>query len=109
MNCPDCGRPYNEPSSECGGLHTKEFDGAQAEREGWGIFDCDGSENGPWQLQKIDERNVFETDLSAWQYVVNMALAGSAYHRSAIDYLREHSPAEFASFCKFTNYKEQRA
>lgn len=22
MNCPDCGRPYNEPS-QCGGLHVK--------------------------------------------------------------------------------------
>ena len=29
-------------------------DEAAAVREGWGIFDCDGPDNGLWQKQKLD-------------------------------------------------------
>lgn len=30
-------------------------DAEQAKAEGWGIFECSGSEDGPWQLQKFDD------------------------------------------------------
>jgi hypothetical protein len=50
-----------------------QFDNTQANSEGWGIFDCDGSSNGPWQLQKCDELGIFEFDSDAWLFVYNKA------------------------------------
>lgn len=82
-----------------------QFDGERAEREGWGIFDCDGSDNGPWQIQKIDASDLLENDMHAWQLVAREARAGSAYHRSAIEFIREHNPTEYESFCKFTGWQ----
>jgi hypothetical protein len=71
-----------------------EFDNSQAVKEGWSIFTCDGSDNGPYQLQCCDDDDVFEKDVQAWQYVVQCAKGGSEYHKKALDYLREHNPAE---------------
>lgn len=41
------------------------FDTDKAADEGWCISECHGSENGPWQLQKCDEQDVFKTDIEA--------------------------------------------
>jgi hypothetical protein len=77
-----------------------EFDNRQAFSEGWGIFDCDGSENGPWQLQRLDEETPFPSDDEAWQYVVERAAASSPYHQCALAYLREHNRLEFYCIAK---------
>jgi hypothetical protein len=74
-----------------------EFDNAQAGKEGWGIFDCEGSANGPWQLQKEDIQDVFATDCDAWQHVVACADAGSAYHLAALEFLLQHNPQEHSA------------
>ena len=71
------------------------FDNTQAEQEGWSIFDCAGSDNGRWQLQKCDDKHVFMSDLNAWDFVRQMADAGSAYHVEALRFLQEHNRCEW--------------
>lgn len=70
------------------------FDTGQAFAEGWSIFDCDGSANGRWQLQKVDESDEFDSDLAAWQHVVKQARSGSQYHINALDFLLKHNRLE---------------
>lgn len=77
---------------------TTDSDLAQA--EGWDIFEASGSianVNGDreFQLQRIDETQVFPGDEEAWHHVYTQAHAGSALHRRALIFLRERSPAEF--------------
>jgi hypothetical protein len=78
----------------------REFDNTQAESEGWSIFVCFGSENGQFQIQRIDEMEVFSSDDEAWELVVSKARSGSEYHRSALQYLRESNPIEWDSIAK---------
>lgn len=75
-----------------------EFDNGVASAEGWGIFECGGSANGYWQLCRLDEEAIFPGDDEAWAHVVAKVAEGSAYHRSALDYIRAHNPIEWASF-----------
>lgn len=78
-----------------------EFDNTKADGEGWGVFDCDGSDNGPWQIQRDDEAEVFEDDDEAWLHVLRRAKAGSAYHQAALDFVKEHNPIEAANIATF--------
>jgi hypothetical protein len=71
-----------------------EFDNSQAINEGWSIFTCYCTDNGPYQLQCCDDDDVFVSDEKAWKFVVDQANAGSEYHKSALAYLREHNPME---------------
>ncbi|KUL94303.1 hypothetical protein DK26_14900 [Bosea sp. WAO] len=75
-----------------------EFDNTQADAEGWGIYECDGSSNGPYQICRDDEAAVFASDDAAWRHVIDGATAGSAYHIRAMDYIREHNPAEWCAY-----------
>jgi hypothetical protein len=71
------------------------FDNTQAHEEGWGIFDCDGSDNGRWQLQRVDEDEKFPSDDEAWAHVVAKAHAGSEYHHSALHWIEKNAPIEW--------------
>lgn len=71
-----------------------EFDNSQAVTQGWSIFECTGSDNGPYQLQCCDDDDVFLDDAAAWGYVVKCARGGSEYHKQALAYLRDHNPME---------------
>jgi hypothetical protein len=70
------------------------FDNNQSADEGWCISECFGSANGPWQLQKCDEQDVFKTDIEAWRFVVDCAEAGSEYHKQALQFLKDHNRTE---------------
>jgi hypothetical protein len=83
-----------------------DFDNNQAVTEGWYIADCDGSDNGPYQIQKLDDENVFSKDDEAWDHVVAKAREGSAYHLSAIEYIRVYNPREFIFFCDWTDWPD---
>lgn len=76
------------------------IDNTQAFTEGWAIFDCDGSENGQWQLCKVDEDNIFESDILAWAFVRAKAENGSAYHQSALEYLKANNMQEYLLIMK---------
>jgi hypothetical protein len=71
------------------------FDNGQAVDEGWSIFECFGSENGSWQLQKCDNAETFHTDIDAWRLVINYADAGSQYHQRALQFLKDNNPMEY--------------
>lgn len=62
--------------------------------EGWDIFESAGSVDGPFQIQRNDEDAVFADDSEAWRFVWDKAQGGSAYHKGALDWLREHNPGE---------------
>ncbi|WP_316196665.1 hypothetical protein [Bradyrhizobium sp. SZCCHNS3053] len=70
------------------------FDNTIAFDEGWGIFECRGSENGRHQLQKLDESDELTTDMEAWRLVVEQAASGSDYHVKAMQFLKDHSRVE---------------
>jgi len=70
------------------------FDNTQANAEGWGIFECFGSDYGRWQIQKCDEQEVFASDPEAWAHVVDRANVGSAYHMLALLFIQTFNPEE---------------
>lgn len=81
-------------------IPEKDFDNIQAEREGWGIFECGGSESGPYKICKDedppeDDTPDLENDDGAWAHVAARALEGSAYHTSALLYIHEFNPIEW--------------
>lgn len=80
--------------------NVPEFDNGQAYMEGWSIFECWGSDNGPFQLQRVDELEEFPSDDEAWTFVIGKAREGSAYHKGALDYLRAHNPMEIVAMTK---------
>lgn len=108
MACFECGdhKVINGVCTTCGaGKPSDEFDNGPAGEEGWGIFDCEGSENGPYQLQRFDEEAIFEDDAQAWKFVADKAKAGSEYHVSAFAYLKANNPIEYDSITKFLGYQ----
>ena len=81
-------------------------DAAAAEAEGWAIFRCYGSGNGPWQLQRFDDpddhanvpaANPFGADTDVWVHVRDRAAAGSALHQRALDFLARNNPDEHSA------------
>lgn len=71
-----------------------------ADAEGWNVFLAEGSiqnKDGdrPYQLQRVDERAVFDGDAAAWKHVYDQAHAGSALHQRALNHLRAESLPEF--------------
>lgn len=84
---------------------TPEFDNTQAASEGWAIFECSGSSNGPWQICRDDSPDDpkvtrLESDDAAWKLVWDRALAGSDYHKAALAYVLEHNPLEYACIAR---------
>lgn len=68
-------------------------------REGWDIWDCGGSSNGPVQIQAFAEPQDDEPDLGednvAWEIVWRKAHEGSPLHVKALAYVKEYNPMEF--------------
>lgn len=71
-------------------------------REGWDVFECSGSSNGAWQIQRIDspedvvgfdvEIPLLLNDEAAWRIVCE----GTApHHIAAREFIRSENPAEF--------------
>lgn len=64
---------------------------AQAESEGWVLFECDGE----IQLQKDDEPNIFASDEDAYNFVKEKAANGSPLHLEVKRFLKLYSPNEY--------------
>ncbi len=85
----------------------------QAQKEGWDIFECSGSSDGPWQIQRIDfpdewpgldhHQPLFEDDADAWMHVRAKAAEGSFLHRRALAFVRENNPLEYE---RITSWQE---
>jgi hypothetical protein len=70
--------------------------------EGWDVFEASGSSQNdsgdrPFQLQRLDEEAILSDDVEAWKLVWRKAGEGSAPHAKALDFLNQHSPAEYAA------------
>lgn len=70
--------------------------------EGWDIFECDGSANHtPFQLQKVDEEDVFVDDCDAWRHVVRNATNGSPLHVAALAFIAMHGDHELGYIIRY--------
>lgn len=79
-------------------------DADAAYHEGWGLFECDGSLNGPWQIQRFDDPDTwpaehgrpypFDDDTDVWRLIRG---GNTPLHRKALDFLIEQNPQEYAS------------
>lgn len=80
-------------------------DSAAAITEGWEIFECDGSDNGPFQICKLDAPEAWagvcgvdtvppalEDDTDAWVLVRDTE---SALHTKALAFLAQENPKEY--------------
>lgn len=78
-------------------MTTHDFDGSQAEREGWNIFETTGTlDEGDLRLERVDEAAIFQDDLEAWSFVYARAAEGSEYHRTALSIIAADNPTEAA-------------
>jgi hypothetical protein len=93
-------RYRNEEQHVLSAPQPPEFDNSQAIDEGWSIFKCYGSDNGPYQLQCCDDDDVFTKDEQAWRFVVDQARMGSEYHKKALQYLRDYNLMELHSIAR---------
>lgn len=67
--------------------------------QGWGLFYSIGSENGPWQLQRIDDPEegepIFEDDAQAWEFVYKQFLVGDKLASKLFNFLSQNCMEEF--------------
>lgn len=87
-----------------GQLVWTDEDSKAANIEGWDLFDCDGSDNGPLQLCKIDDpelwsqdrevdiKKTWDEDTEAWVHVWNNP---SDLHTKALAILKVANPIEY--------------
>jgi hypothetical protein len=78
--------------------------------EGWEIFDCDGSSNGRWQVDMLDDPAEWaqinggvlpprlDDDQHAWALVANGTLP---HHLAARAFLQAHNPPEYELVMKY--------
>ena len=86
----------------------------KAVREGWDIWDSEGSENGVWQVQRIDDPEAFDdaagfkppklaSDGEAFRIVANGALP---HHAAALAFLKAHNPMEYQAVMRFAKMSD---
>ncbi len=68
-----------------------------ASKEGWNVFDCIGSENGSFQIQRNDEDEIFFDDKQVWLFIKEQAEKGSQLHQKALSFIKENNIAEYNS------------
>lgn len=73
-----------------------------ARAEGWALNASDGSDNGPWQIQRIDDPAQtpvhLANDRAAWAIVMN---GTRAHHMAARDFVQHANPAEWRAMCEW--------
>lgn len=79
-------------------------DNLAALREGWNLWDCDGSDDGRTQLCRTDSPDgedepdePLADDDTACRLVLTRANAGSALHLKALQLVEKHNPVEAAA------------
>lgn len=80
-----------------------------AQGEGWTIFQSQGSEGGPWQIQKLDDASdvpgapQLEEDKDAWRLVLQ---GRGAHHAAALTFIKAHNEAEYENIMVFAEQEE---
>lgn len=79
--------------------------------EGWNVWDCAGSMNGPWQICVLEEPynldwlgyedKKFADDNEVWVFVRARAAAGSELHRKALCFVYQHNRQEYDAIMKW--------
>ena len=72
-------------------------DSEAAMTEGWELFDTDGSEGGPWQIQRLDEAGLLSTDTDAWSLVMH---GKAPHHQAARRFIQANNPKEWHAMLK---------
>lgn len=62
--------------------------------EGWDLFDADGSNDGPLQIQRLDDMAILADDGEAWVLVVDRSSEDGPHRRALLD-LMDDNPDEF--------------
>lgn len=83
-------------------------DQALARLEGWGLFDCDGSENGRWQFCRYDDAEEasrcwgVQVPQLASDDVAHRVIANGKepYHGAAREFAKFHNPDEYAAILR---------
>lgn len=81
--------------------------GEAALREGWVLSDTSGSENGPYQIQRVDCPEdwesgfpipLLESDNDAWTIVL---IGREPHHKAALEFIEESNPIEYEAIRSF--------
>ena len=75
----------------------KGFNEQEAERQGWGLFQIEGEE---LQLQRLDDRGIFEGDAEAWEHVYKESVKGDMTAITAFAILFKENKKEIARIKK---------
>ena len=75
-------------------MYTIQLINTIAKEEGWGIFYCEGSDSGDYQVQRIDDDAVFDNDIDAIRFVNKLACLGSSVHKQTIKLIYLLNPNE---------------
>jgi hypothetical protein len=70
----------------------------QAEKEGFTV--AYRPDKDTWELQRLDEAQIFDSDQEAWRYVLNKALQGSELHNAVLNFVELTSPDEYFNVIK---------
>jgi len=65
----------------------------QAENEGFTV--AYRADQDTYELQKLDETDVFPNDYYAWDYVVAKAINGSSLHCAVLRFIQENNSKEY--------------
>lgn len=78
--------------------------GQAAMMEGWSVFECSGSANGQWQIQRLDDASdvpgaqQLERDEDAWSLVLQ---GKGEHHAAALRFLKNINPMEHDAIAEF--------
>lgn len=75
----------------------------ESKKEGWSIFHTGQQrpEHNIYELQRMDEMDIFKSDRDAMLFVVNSAIKNpEGIHLKALKWLQEYSPKEIGSISK---------
>jgi|688.fasta_scaffold53032_10 hypothetical protein len=65
----------------------------QAEIEGFVV--SYRTDKDTYELQKLDDVDIFPTDYYVWDYVVGKAMNGSSLHCAVLKFIQENNPKEY--------------
>lgn len=73
-----------------------------AQAEGWEVFVTDVKAL-RYEIQRLDEVGIFDSDPEAWEHIVKWGLIGSPLHLEALSFMMNRDPEEFTkiiSYCR---------